>query len=146
MEWIAIGLNGLLFRSYAGRISHAGDGAVVRTVALLCAALAVSGCGLSDQLALGCQCRADAGPQPYAAAAMFGLIGTLVAQSQPETQEWNHRVDDRMHRGTLYQPVKPLTDAGAVDVIRVGEGGPPTSLIMAAKDVGSRPEPVLRTA
>jgi uncharacterized lipoprotein YajG len=37
-------------------------------------------------------CRAQAGPQPYAWAPVFGLVGYGIAQQQPETQAWNARV------------------------------------------------------
>lgn len=73
----------------------------MKTLALLCAALALTGCVSSERMALGRQCRAEAGRQPYAAAGMFGLVGALVAQSQTETKEWNKRVDDCMHERTL---------------------------------------------
>lgn len=51
-------------------------------------------------------CRDGAGPQPYAAAGAFGLIGALVQLSSPEYQAWAKRVDDCVDN----PPAKVATD------------------------------------
>ena len=64
-------------------------------------ALAVSGCvttqggGVSfmDRVGIRMECQKASGPEPYALANGFGLVGGIVKVSQPEWKEWSSRVE-----------------------------------------------------
>lgn len=56
-------------------------------VALLAGAcLLLSGCAGFER---GQECKAEIGPRPYVYAAGFGVIGAVIADSQPDRQKWN---------------------------------------------------------
>ena len=62
----------------------------------LLALLLLSGCAsFQDRMA----CQTAAGPEPYAAAPLFGIVGAMYAEAQPEMQAWHQRVEACM-RGT----------------------------------------------
>ena len=63
-------------------------------------ALAVSGCvttqggvGFMDRVSIRMECQKASGPEPYALANGFGLVGGIVKVSQPEWKEWSSRVE-----------------------------------------------------
>jgi hypothetical protein len=70
---------------------------------ILCA-LAVSGCAttgntsFADRMSIRMQCRELAGPEPFAAAGLFGAVGGVVKVSQPEWKEWSAKVEDCSNR------------------------------------------------
>ena len=41
-------------------------------------------------------CRAQAGPEPYAAADLFGPAGLLIANQDPGRHAWQRQVDECM--------------------------------------------------
>ncbi len=73
----------------------------MRTIVLWCLVIALAGCVSSERIDLARRCRHEAGPKPYAAAPLFGLVGGLYALSQPETQAWNQKITDCMRDGTI---------------------------------------------
>ena len=59
---------------------------------LLCLILLVlAGCG--PRFEAHQACTKAAGPAPYAMSSMFGAVGSLVAEAQPERQAWNTKVE-----------------------------------------------------
>lgn len=56
----------------------------------------------------------EAGPQPYPAAALFGVVGALAAEATPERQEWNARVNDCIARAKSGTPVEVAVPMGAM--------------------------------
>lgn len=62
---------------------------MTRTIAL-CALLSLASCAAVDRSRT---CRAEAGPKPYAAADMFGVMGVLAANQDPERHSWEQRVN-----------------------------------------------------
>jgi len=64
-------------------------------------ALAVSGCvttqggGVTfmDKVSMRMECRKASGPEPFALANGFGLVGGIVKVSQPEWKAWSARVE-----------------------------------------------------
>jgi len=64
-------------------------------------ALAVSGCvttqggGVSfmDRVGIRIDCQKASGPEPFAVANAFGLVGGIVKVSQPEWKAWSARVE-----------------------------------------------------
>jgi hypothetical protein len=70
-------------------------------------ALAVSGCvttqggvGFMDRVSIRMECQKASGPEPYAVANGFGLVGGIVKVSQPEWKEWSSRVEACTARNT----------------------------------------------
>lgn len=59
-------------------------------VSIVLLLLALSACARGQMIAA---CRQQIGPEPYAAGRAFGLIGDMVAFSQPEHQVWQQQVD-----------------------------------------------------
>jgi hypothetical protein len=58
------------------------------------AALLLSGCAGYQRVV---ECRHEAGPEPDQAAALFGLLGAMVAASDPEHQAWIDRENACLH-------------------------------------------------
>jgi hypothetical protein len=69
----------------------------MRKLLLLAPLAALSACsGMADRFHTSQSCQQQAGPKPYPAAEVFGLVGALVAESQPERQAWDDRVQSCM--------------------------------------------------
>jgi hypothetical protein len=53
--------------------------------------LALGGCS-ARYMAADWDCRHELGPQPYAAASVFGLAGLAAVAGKPEVQDYNARL------------------------------------------------------
>jgi hypothetical protein len=62
--------------------------------------IAVSGCvttqggvGFMDRVSIRMDCQKAIGPEPFAVANGFGLVGGIIKVSQPEWKAWSARVE-----------------------------------------------------
>jgi hypothetical protein len=90
----------------------------MRTVALLLAVAGLAGCAtqtgtFEQRFAIRRQCRESAGPEPYAGANLFGMVGAVVKTSQPEWKEWASRLEDCTKRKTAELDGSATSDARA---------------------------------
>ncbi len=68
-----------------------------RTFLLACTALLLSARGTRYQASE--DCRHQLGPRPDNGAMMFGLVGALAADAQPEVQTWDHAMHQCVDAG-----------------------------------------------
>jgi len=74
--------------------------ATLKVPASAICALAVSGCvttqggvGFMDRMSIRMDCQKAIGPEPFAVANGFGLVGGIIKVSQPEWKAWSARVE-----------------------------------------------------